>query len=313
MKAFRLLVIGLLVLTMSVTYCSASYYSKGVYLFGDADGDNELTILDSTGIQRHIAELSIIDDEHLLYSADIDRDNEVTVMDATKVQRVLCELDVLEEREKYYADDIFLQCLYADHDSGRAYTGDTVRFCVDAEAFNTAPIRYEFRVDNVLVQVGENVNELEYTFTEANNHNIEVAVYNRFGRMSSASGKFRVYDANLKPDTLYMTGVHFNTAADDPFSENTRVVYENRDGVSTITVNCAGGAAPYQYRFDFDNGAIVSDFSDSNSFNIHNLTLKETELNNGFTDYPLTICIRDAAGQEIQETITVRVVMCPVG
>ena len=69
---------------------------------GDADGDNNLTILDATYIQRTLAGLCIFnsnddmtsrknltDTEPLLYVSDIDRDGERTVMDATAVQMKL--------------------------------------------------------------------------------------------------------------------------------------------------------------------------------------------------------------------------------
>ena len=77
-----------------------------VKLIGDADGDNDLTILDATAIQRIIAELC---DPHpsdslpeigypkkLACVSDMDRDGQRTILDATAIQRTLVGLDATE-------------------------------------------------------------------------------------------------------------------------------------------------------------------------------------------------------------------------
>ncbi len=105
----------------------------GAQLIGDADSDNEVTILDATRIQRYVAEL---DDDpftqtlkkdyyfgYPLYKCtDYDRDGDFTIMDATKVQRHIADLpsildykvkwneseytpDDLKYREKYIVTD----------------------------------------------------------------------------------------------------------------------------------------------------------------------------------------------------------------
>ena len=58
---------------------------------GDADKDDELTVLDATAIQRYMA--GLIDEEKIdLSSADFDKDDEVTILDATAIQRHLAGL-----------------------------------------------------------------------------------------------------------------------------------------------------------------------------------------------------------------------------
>ncbi len=62
---------------------------------GDADGDQIVTILDATKIQRGIAGLESRNNI-VATGADVDGDGEMTVMDATRIQRYkadLCELD----------------------------------------------------------------------------------------------------------------------------------------------------------------------------------------------------------------------------
>ena len=71
---------------------------------GDADGDNNLTVLDATYIQRTLAGLctfnsyddmtskkNVSDTEPLLYVSDIDRDGNRTIMDATAIQMKLAK------------------------------------------------------------------------------------------------------------------------------------------------------------------------------------------------------------------------------
>ncbi len=59
---------------------------------GDTDGDNSVTIFDATAIQRHLAELIIIENARLNIS-DVNQDNVVNILDATAIQRKLAEID----------------------------------------------------------------------------------------------------------------------------------------------------------------------------------------------------------------------------
>lgn len=58
-------------------------------LYGDVDSDYELTILDATHIQRHLAGLYKVS----VFSGDYDSDGEVTILDATHIQRKLAGLE----------------------------------------------------------------------------------------------------------------------------------------------------------------------------------------------------------------------------
>lgn len=65
-----------------------------LYPAGDMDGDDELTILDATDLQRWLAELDepvkrIIDCD---LEGDFDEDGDVTILDATAIQRYLVGL-----------------------------------------------------------------------------------------------------------------------------------------------------------------------------------------------------------------------------
>ena len=57
----------------------------------DADGDGKITVLDATAIQRHLADIELMDADAVARS-DADRDNELTVMDATTIQCYLASI-----------------------------------------------------------------------------------------------------------------------------------------------------------------------------------------------------------------------------
>ncbi len=59
-------------------------------LLGDVDGDNDVSIMDATTIQRLLARL--LDRPIRLDCADVDGDGDVSILDATKIQRYLAKL-----------------------------------------------------------------------------------------------------------------------------------------------------------------------------------------------------------------------------
>lgn len=63
------------------------------YLIGDADGDNEITILDATKIQRVLAGLESDSDGMISLRAGMTGD-ELNIMDATVIQRYLAEMEI---------------------------------------------------------------------------------------------------------------------------------------------------------------------------------------------------------------------------
>lgn len=58
---------------------------------GDTDGDGEVSVMDATAIQFHLAQIKTISDE-LLKNADADKDGKVSVMDATQIQMYLAQI-----------------------------------------------------------------------------------------------------------------------------------------------------------------------------------------------------------------------------
>ena len=61
-------------------------------LLGDANGDGKINISDATAIQRHVAEMTLLNDEYL-EAADVDGDGEITETDATLIQKYLASIE----------------------------------------------------------------------------------------------------------------------------------------------------------------------------------------------------------------------------
>ena len=70
-------------------YCKVTAAGSSL-IRGDTDGDGEVTILDATAIQRHIADLPT--KSYNEKTADADNDKEVTILDATAIQRHIAGL-----------------------------------------------------------------------------------------------------------------------------------------------------------------------------------------------------------------------------
>ena len=58
---------------------------------GDVDNDGEITIMDATAIQRHIAKLKMLNDDEMS-RANTDFDDEISIMDTTAIQRYVAKL-----------------------------------------------------------------------------------------------------------------------------------------------------------------------------------------------------------------------------
>ncbi len=65
--------------------------AAGAPMYGDADGDNKISVLDATLIQRHVAKSSTIDDTRITV-ADVDGDKKITVIDATYIQQYVASI-----------------------------------------------------------------------------------------------------------------------------------------------------------------------------------------------------------------------------
>lgn len=61
------------------------------YILGDVDGDNEVSIMDATEVQKVVAQIVILDDVKKL-AADADRDGGISIMDSTQIQLFVAQV-----------------------------------------------------------------------------------------------------------------------------------------------------------------------------------------------------------------------------
>ena len=63
--------------------------TQNTILYGDADGDGEITIIDATRIQRHLVGVNPLIPEENRKAAIVSGDDELSVIDVTLIQRRL--------------------------------------------------------------------------------------------------------------------------------------------------------------------------------------------------------------------------------
>lgn len=64
-------------------------------LYGDVDGDGQVTIMDTTMIQKHYVGLDTIPSSKISI-ADVDSNGEITVVDATEIQKYLAGINTYD-------------------------------------------------------------------------------------------------------------------------------------------------------------------------------------------------------------------------
>ncbi len=73
------------------TFAGTVIVDCGEKELGDVDGDGDVTIMDATAIQLHIAKIEILCDNDLA-SADANKDGVVSILDATQIQLFIAQL-----------------------------------------------------------------------------------------------------------------------------------------------------------------------------------------------------------------------------
>ena len=61
------------------------------FILGDIDGDGDVSIMDATAIQLHVASIILIE-EDVIPAADADRDGAISIMDATQIQLFVAQI-----------------------------------------------------------------------------------------------------------------------------------------------------------------------------------------------------------------------------
>lgn len=81
------LTVTAMILVLALTVISAS----AQVIYGDADGDSKVSVMDATSIQQHVAKDVLLTGD-ALKAADVDADDIVSIMDATEIQRYVAKV-----------------------------------------------------------------------------------------------------------------------------------------------------------------------------------------------------------------------------
>ena len=61
-------------------------------MYNDVNKDGQININDATAIQKHLADIIILDEESLSVS-DLNNDDDIDIRDVTAIQRMILETD----------------------------------------------------------------------------------------------------------------------------------------------------------------------------------------------------------------------------
>lgn len=204
-----------------------------IYLFGDVNFDDELTVSDATDVQQAAA-VMVEFDIHKSKTADINHDGFVTVADATLIQMVAAEMEIPEGCGGYIDLSILIYSIEADYLSGKMPAGTPITFTA-YDYYSNPDNSYEFSVDDTVVQSGDS-RKLTYTFDKAGTYKVTAKAVNIWGIPSSKTIEYTVLDSvdNSKPRIV---------------DSRLNSYYSSDDYGYKWDVQVQGGTAPYTYSY----------------------------------------------------------------
>ena len=173
--------------------------AKPDFIWGDVDGDGELTILDATAVQRYLAELTTLDAD-AIKRGKVNGDDDLTILDATSIQRKLAELI-----DKFVVE------------TGLAETG----------AANIEIVAEAAQVE--LEEAGADINTLRSQVSSALSKYWVLASYDQYQALKKA------YKQNADYNTLNAAYSDFNTAVSDFYpGDNITVKFKAPSGWGNV-------------------------------------------------------------------------------
>ena len=217
----------LLIVTIAVFAIPASFTAAESYRYiGDVDGDDTVSILDATLIQKQLASLHSFT-KWQKNLGDVDNSQTTDIIDATLIQKRLASLveGFYKERIQSWKSEIYgIESINSEN----TYLLNTqYSFSISA---TQRPIPDDFQVlvdQKVILEKGEETS-FTCTVTETGVHHIRAYCYGAWGNIDSCLLTIIVTD----PDTAAKPSVD-------------KIVYDSSTGL--INVTASGGTAPYQY------------------------------------------------------------------
>lgn len=313
----------LLSLSLAATMLSGGVLSAHAALapkyIGDTDGDDTVTVLDATRIQRWLVGIDGMD-KLSQYLGDVDGDGECNILDATRIQRKLVGLDSFyrDQESDWYIED---WRLYPDYDSGKARVGTPVTFTAELPGYHDkidpdipsqaeSPMyTFEFFIgppttnakseNFICVRERDDYNRMTYTFTEPGVYTVLCRIYNHFDVIEDAYYSFYevVYPYSLE-DPVIVSAI---------FRDDTNYHMGN----SPLYVRAEGGEGTYQYRYDIktnrtadgwervDDETITSGWIDQDSMSVPSEIFDADDI---YPSCDIYVTVRDSKGNE-SETV----------
>ena len=198
----RVRIISILIAVVLLTACcvipASAALPPQIYLFGDVNFDDELTVSDATDVQQAAAEM-VEFDIYKSKTADINHDGFVTVADATLIQMVAAEMEIPEGCGGYIDLSINIYSIESDYLSGKMPAGTPITFTAH-DYYSNSDNSYEFSVDDTVVQSGSS-QIFTYAFDKAGTYKVTAKAVNKWGIPSTRSRVYTVLDSvdNSKP------------------------------------------------------------------------------------------------------------------
>ena len=216
--------------------------------YGDADQDNEVTILDATKIQRYLVDIEK-PDELALALSDADGDGEMSVLDATAIQRELADIPgTFCERYlyDYYIGEYTchstaeIRDKVAGAEQDICYVGVPVTFTTKIK-WGAKPQYYRFSVNDEVVDEAEakgyDAQSFDHTFMEEGEYNVTTRVECQYGAVGNYTRKVKVVSLTDKEKPIIMGAAFFDQS------------WMN-SGKGRLTVTAIGGTEPYEYSYE---------------------------------------------------------------
>ena len=245
MKKTVALILALVLIAMCLPIGAGA--AKPPVVFGDANRDYEVDILDATEIQRYLSGLSEISSEFAYeyeLRADFDRDGELTVLDVTFIQRKEAEIPIPDTCGGEGYADITVTSLIADYDSGKAVVNVPVTFTVRSDCDNDGAT-YEFYIDDVLMQERSEKNKYTHTFTYSGDYDVTVRAYNKYGFRTTS--KIWQFYSEYPSETCYRVADGY--PSDELTLSGVSWIDYMYSDTPAVELHATGGTAPYTYSY----------------------------------------------------------------
>ncbi len=324
-KMGKILLTLLLAAVIAATAAVSANATRAPMTIGDVDGDQDVTVLDATRIQRWLVKLEDtlmskggeFPQKYQEYIGDINGDGKCNIFDVSFIQRMAAGLEDVKKWDlatwAYYIEDTRL---YANYDSGKARAGTPVTFHADVPGYNgtpdpnrpTEPYTYKFLINGEVVQERSEKTDMTYTFDEAGSYKISVVYYNGL----DCTTENHLWDYQVVEPYSLETPVIVSALFPDESHSHI--------GTGDLHIRAEGGEGPYQYLYRIEDtygveipsgwyaeepedskprSVITTGYIDSPVLDIPAEIRQRAEMRESF---PITVNVRDSKGN-VSETV----------